>query len=706
MIEKININGVEYHVTPVAEGELPTGVTVKVDGVVYQLGDPVVATAAEPAATSTEGTIEKISVNGAVYDIADVEAVAAERKRAMEAETAIGNILSEELGQEIDARMSADNDTRGKGVLFGGFSNRQTTADEVVIGYKNIAQNAEGAFAIPAATTEKAGVMSAEDKEKLDSIEIINNLTTGGADKALSAEMGKELEKNIYPFIIGSDKVNRCILELYIYPERHEGHELKLTTCYKPNKAITFVIDNDLNNQVRGYNIERVGDVDLFELRGLIDKAIYGYCLIDWSRLPFNGLQGDGVGIANINYTSYFHINTAIYKYLNSAEIGNINVQVNAQAGVLQDIYAKIDSGKANIEAGSINYLNGTNISDPKAFRSAYITVSNGNYKIQVKSPLNINRVYVVKYNNNKYVGYSLESFNFTIVVDESFNQIRVRVDCSSEVTDSDVENSTITVVCEDGIYNYINEQKYISYLGNPLFESSVDFTYPGFINLSTGQYVSMAVEFGTSDYIGVFPGQTVSVTFAGYGNCGIAGYSDNQGGGFIPVVKLSANASQKPRTETFIIPDNVYYIRISSITTAVPVGKIEYITLCNVSILAEILSKTFSGGSGVKEIFKGLTELSLYKLSCSGVTNDYQGFRLNFNIPEDDDKIILSTDIHNTNFRDNPTVNELIKAFAPVLFYKMQKVGCFVLYDIEKQNRPFIYDVDGNKKYLTLTDE
>jgi hypothetical protein len=35
-----------------------------------------------------------------------------------------------------------------------------------------------------------------------------------------------------------------------------------------------------------------------------------------------------------------------------------------------------------------------------------------------------------------------------------------------------------------------------------------------------------------------------------------------------------------------------------------------------------------------------------------------------------------------------------------------MQKVGCFVLYDIEKQNRPFIYDVDGNKKYLTLTDE
>lgn len=76
--------------------------------------------------------------------------------------------LGDELGQEADARMYADNDTRSKGVLFGGFSNRQTTADEVVIGYKNIDQKSEGAFNIPAATTSTAGVMSAEDKVALD----------------------------------------------------------------------------------------------------------------------------------------------------------------------------------------------------------------------------------------------------------------------------------------------------------------------------------------------------------------------------------------------------------------------------------------------------------------------------------------------------------------------------------------------------------
>ena len=93
--------------------------------------------------------------------------------------------LYDELGREIDARMSVDNDTRGKGVLFGNFSNRQTTADEVVIGYKNIAQDAEGAFSIPAATTEKAGVMSAEDKKSLDT-------ATSRALRALFVAAGAE----------------------------------------------------------------------------------------------------------------------------------------------------------------------------------------------------------------------------------------------------------------------------------------------------------------------------------------------------------------------------------------------------------------------------------------------------------------------------------------------------------------------------------
>lgn len=175
MIEKININGVEYHVTPVAEGELPTGVTVKVDGVTYLLGEPVVATAAEPAATSTEGTIEKISVNGVVYDIADVEAVQAEAQRAQSAEGKLRDELqnlsgvADGLGTELSGIAGSVNTLRqkvdGTTSAFGTFIARPDMED-VAITYSNIAGNA-GTFSIPAATTEKAGVMSAEDKESI-----------------------------------------------------------------------------------------------------------------------------------------------------------------------------------------------------------------------------------------------------------------------------------------------------------------------------------------------------------------------------------------------------------------------------------------------------------------------------------------------------------------------------------------------------------
>lgn len=159
MIEKININGVEYHVTPVAEGATPTGVTVKVDGVVYQLGDPVVATAAEPAAANTEGTIEKISVNGIVYDIADVEAVAAERERAEAVEISLSNSISavlESLG------VVKDDAARVDGNAFSSTANEMRLTTTGV----NIAKS--HTVVLPAATTENAGVMSAEDKALLN----------------------------------------------------------------------------------------------------------------------------------------------------------------------------------------------------------------------------------------------------------------------------------------------------------------------------------------------------------------------------------------------------------------------------------------------------------------------------------------------------------------------------------------------------------
>lgn len=168
MIDRININGVTYSATALEAGAQATGITITVDGVTYLLGDVIAPMKEQAASTEVSGNIDKISVNGVVYDIRDVEDVAAERKRAMEAEAEIAEILSEGLRRETDARMSADNTTRSMGVLFGGFNKRQTTADEVLIGYKSIDQQHEGAFSIPAATPESAGVMTAEDKKKLN----------------------------------------------------------------------------------------------------------------------------------------------------------------------------------------------------------------------------------------------------------------------------------------------------------------------------------------------------------------------------------------------------------------------------------------------------------------------------------------------------------------------------------------------------------
>ena len=113
MIENININGVVYDATPVEEGQLANGRTMTVDGVTYLLTEQPQAIAEPQAATSA---IEKVNVNGVVYDIRDVEDVAAENARAMAAE--------QELEEKIDN--------------------------------------------IPHATTENAGLMSAEDKKKVD----------------------------------------------------------------------------------------------------------------------------------------------------------------------------------------------------------------------------------------------------------------------------------------------------------------------------------------------------------------------------------------------------------------------------------------------------------------------------------------------------------------------------------------------------------
>lgn len=74
--------------------------------------------------------------------------------------------LLEAISNETENRLAALNSIKGQAALFGTFVSR-AEAEGLLVKYENIDHN-EGAFSIPVATEGKAGVMSAEDKRKLD----------------------------------------------------------------------------------------------------------------------------------------------------------------------------------------------------------------------------------------------------------------------------------------------------------------------------------------------------------------------------------------------------------------------------------------------------------------------------------------------------------------------------------------------------------
>lgn len=102
--------------------------------------------------------VDSINVFASKGELAD------ETQRAQSAE----NKLQSNIETEVGARTGAVNEIKGKAALFGTFASR-AEADGLLVKYENI-NHYEGAFSIPVATEEKAGVMSAVDKSNLDTI--------------------------------------------------------------------------------------------------------------------------------------------------------------------------------------------------------------------------------------------------------------------------------------------------------------------------------------------------------------------------------------------------------------------------------------------------------------------------------------------------------------------------------------------------------
>ena len=102
-----------------------------------------------------------------------------ENKTAIEAEveraTKVEDALVNELDKETSARLSSDNDIKSKAVLFGMAATRPNT-NSIEIEYKNVNQGATGTISIPAATSKSAGVMTANDKKRLDDAESVESI--------------------------------------------------------------------------------------------------------------------------------------------------------------------------------------------------------------------------------------------------------------------------------------------------------------------------------------------------------------------------------------------------------------------------------------------------------------------------------------------------------------------------------------------------
>lgn len=418
---------------------------------------------------------------------------------------------------------------------------------------------------------------------------------------------------------------------------------------------------------------------------------VAGYMLVDWDKV--SNFEGVGTGILNKKRCSiFFGSSSCLFEYIKNAYSTKEDVE---------NILGLVSENVVKLTAGGINYETGVNIPAGNTYRTDFVPITH-DVAINVTGNIYYKNIYVIKYLDRVYVGYEKNKLEITANPAE-FNQIRLRIDYTSENDVDTLLRTSVVVRRQDGVL-YKSDKKYLEKDNLVFKEDYVPLPNVGMFDLSTGRYSSGALNFVTSDYISVFPNQKMSVLFGGYGNAGIAGFSDKQGNGFAPVYK---NSSTVPLKETevvnIVIPNGVYYIRITSYKALLDYSSISYDKSINIDLLKNLVNRE---NISPTEIWNGYVTLRLLNILSNGSICDFSAHRLNFNIPNDDDKIFMSTDIYNTEYRDNPTEQDLVKAFAPMLFYKRKKVGCFVLFDTENNNKPFIYDANGRKKYLTLTDE
>ena len=194
------------------------------------------------------------------------------------------------------------------------------------------------------------GVMSVRDyakdtRQDLDAL-VVNDLTTGGVEKALSAEMGKalsatltKLESGIQPFLFAE----RCpfIKELYLTQDGIEAG-VKNVHIIMPGGKYGYLF----SNAIMSYYVAETDTFDTKEeafgimvIKSMSGNTILGYIITDWGSLDMANLPQlcpltDIV--KDINYSP------AIKAYIESLDIANIQENVKWIEAETQDIKTTI----------------------------------------------------------------------------------------------------------------------------------------------------------------------------------------------------------------------------------------------------------------------------------------------------------------------------------------------------------------------------
>lgn len=284
----ITLDGIVYNATPTTDPQ-PTDKTIVLDGITYVLTKAIA------------GTIEKVSVNGKIYDLKDVEDLNEEIARAKEAERQLSAAVAAEA-ERAKATEQGLQKTFSKAVGIERFGVSEQK-DKVDIRFTPVDSNAMTAVTIPAATTEKAGVMSAADKEKLDNL---SQGGGGGGDDDTDVVGLPNDKEVVYNITDGKTKLTGSgigVSQSYWYiadkPIQDSGCRLK---------TITFQHTTNANKNYYIGIFRKKGDV--FHLQGYSLITYYGDGVNGWHTevvdvyglLPYTLMAGDYIGIMTPQY--------------------------------------------------------------------------------------------------------------------------------------------------------------------------------------------------------------------------------------------------------------------------------------------------------------------------------------------------------------------------------------------------------------------